>query len=339
MKATSAKPYSFTQLISSLSKTTNLDSSWEIGLSEQCGALFKQNSRASNREHGAFIPPARMVRDLLTSPASSAGDLIAKSVLKVSEAVRPITILETAGIARLEINGENVVLPRFVAAATGWIAENGTYPALSNTTVTSVDGSPRMAAARLAYSRRLRLQAQDQDIENVVLGEVGRAVAQLIEKGCIAGSGSSFEPLGLLNLPAKLSQSFAAATPTNAELAQMLEKLGDADVDINKVVYLLHPSTAADLMTALVNANGGETVLSYNDGYRINGRPVFISTAVTEDKVLAIEPSFSKIVYFGAAQIIIDPYTGSISGETVINVLNAMDFVCTYQASVCVGSA
>ncbi len=196
MKAATAKPYSFTQLISSLSKTTNLDSSWEMGLSEQCGALFKQNSRASNREHGAFIPPARMVRDLLIRPANSAGDLIAKSVLKVSESVRPITILENAGIPRLEVTGENVVLPRFVGAATGWIAENGQYPSLSNTTVTSVDGSPRMAAARLAYSRRLRLQAQDQDIENVVLSEVGRAVAQLIEKGCISGSGSSSEPLG-----------------------------------------------------------------------------------------------------------------------------------------------
>ena len=339
MKATSAKPYSFSKLISSLSKTTNLDSSWEMGLSEQCGALFNQNSRASNREHGAFIPPARMVRDLLTSPANTAGDLIAKSVLKVSESVRPITILETAGISRLEVTGENVVLPRFVGAATGWIAENGQYPSLSNTTITSVDGTPRMAAARLAYSRRLRLQAQDQDIEGVVLSEVGRSVAQLIEKGCISGSGSSAEPLGLLNLPAKLSQSFAAATPTNAELAQMLEKLGDADVDVNKVVYLLHPSAAADLMQSLVSANGGETVLTYNNGYRINGRPVFISTAVTEDKVIAIDPSFSRIVYFGAAQIVVDPYTGSISGETVINVLNAMDFVCTYQASICVGSA
>lgn len=337
MKTTSAKPYSFSQLISSLSKTTNLDSSWEMGLSDQCGALFNQNSRASNREHGAFIPPARMVRDLLTSPANSAGDLIAKSVLKVSESVRPITILENAGISRLEVNGENIVLPRFVGAATGWISENGQYPSLSNTTVTSVDGSPRMAAARLAYSRRLQLLGQD--IEGVVLSEVGRAVAQLIEKGCISGSGTSSEPLGLLNLPSKLSQSFAAGTPTNAELAQMLEKLGDADVDINKVVYLLHPSTAADLMQSLVSTNGGETVLSYNNGYRINGRPVFISTAVTEDKVLALEPSFSRIVYFGAAQIIVDPYTGSISGETVINVLNAMDFVCTYQASICVGSA
>ena len=181
--------------------------------------------------------------------------------------------------------------------------------------------------------------AQDQDIEGVVMSEVGRAVAQLIEKGCISGSGTSSEPLGLLNLPSKLSQSFATATPTNTELAQMLEKLGDADVDVNKVVYLLHPSAAADLMTALVSANGGETVLSYNDGYRINGRPVFISTAVTEDKVLAIEPSFSRIVYFGAAQIIIDPYTGSISGETVMNVLNAVDFVCLYQQSICVCSA
>ena len=336
--STSPKPYSFSQLITSLLKQQmSREATWELGLSERCGKLFQQNLRVSKREHGAFIPPERMVRDLLSSPASSGGDLIATSVLKVSESVRPITILETAGVTRLEVIGENITLPRFVGAAAGWIAENGQYPSLSNTTITSVDGTPRMAAARLAYSRRLQLLGQD--IEGVVLSEVGRAVAALIEKGCIAGSGTGSEPLGLLNLPAKLSQSFAAATPTNAELALMLEKLGDADVDVNKVVYLLHPSTAADLMQSLVSANGSDTVLSFNDGYRINGRPVFISTAVTEDKVIAIDPSFSRIVYFGAAQVIVDPYTGALSGETVVNVLNAVDFVCLYQQSICVGSA
>jgi hypothetical protein len=60
---------------------------------------------------------------------------------------------------------------------------------------------------------------------------------------------------------------------------------------------------------------------------------------VTEDKVIAMDPSFSRIVYFGAAQVVVDPYTGAINGETTVNVLNAMDFVTTYQASVCVGSA
>lgn len=333
------RPYSFTKLINSLSSTTELDNttSWERGLGERCGKLFNQALNRSHREQGCFIPPARMVRDLLSTPASSGGDLIATSVMKVAESVRPLTILESAGVQRLEVSGDNLTMPRFAEAAAGWIGEGESYPTLATTTV-SLDATPRMAAARLKYSRRLRVLAED--VESIVLQEVGRAVSSLIEAGCITGTGTNKEPLGLLSLPGRLNQSFAATTPTSAELAQMLEKLGDAKVDLNKVVFLMHPSTAADLMQTEVASTSGQLVLTYAEGaYRIHGRPVFISTNVTEDKVIAIDPSFSRIVYFGAAQVVVDPYSGALNGETTINVLNAVDFVTTYQASVCVGSA
>jgi HK97 family phage major capsid protein len=337
--ATPPRPYSFTKLINSLSSASEIDNttSWERGLGERCGKLFNQTLNRSQREQGCFIPPARMVRDLLTTPASAGGDLIATSVMKVAESVRPLTILESAGVQRLEVSGDNLTMPRFAEAAAGWIGEGESYPALATTTV-SLDATPRMAAARLKYSRRLRVLAED--VESIVLQEVGRAVSSLIEAGCMTGSGTNKEPLGLLNLPGRLSQTFASATPSSAELAQMLEKLGDAKVDLNKVAFLMHPSTAADLMQTEVSANSGQLVLAYSNGaYRIHGRPVFISTTVTEDKVVAMDPSFSRLVYFGAAQIVTDPYSGALNGETTINVLNAVDFVTTYQSSVCVGSA
>lgn len=337
--AATPRPYSFSKLINSLSSTSDLDgnTSWERGLGERCAKLFNQTTTRTQREQACFIPPARMVRDLLTTPASSGGDLITTSVLQVAESVRPQTILETAGVARLEVSGDNLTLPRFAEAAAGWIGEGESYPSLSTTT-TSLDATPRMAAARLKYSRRLRVLAAD--AEGVVLQEVGRAVSALVEQGCITGSGTNKQPLGLMNLPDRLSQTFAGTTPTSAELAQMLEKLGDAKVDLNKVVFLLHPSTAADLMQTEVTSTSGQLVLAYANGaYRIHGRPVFISTNVTEDKVVAMDPSFSRIVYFGAAQVVVDPYSGALNGETTVNVLNAVDFITTYQSSVCVGSA
>ena len=333
------RPYSFSKLINSLSSTTDIDgsTSWERGLGERCGKLFNQTLSRSQREQGCFIPPARMVRDLLSTPASSGGDLVATSVLAVSESVRPQTVLEAAGVQRLEVSGDNLTLPRFAEAAAGWIGEGDSYPSLTTTT-TSLDATPRLAAARLKYSRRLRVLAAD--AEGVVLQEVGHAVAALIEQGAITGTGTSKQPLGLLNLPGRLSQSFAAPTPTSAELAQMLQKLGDANVDINKVVFLLHPSTAADLMQTEVSSTSGQLVLTHADGaYRIHGRPVFISTNVPEGRVIALDPSFSRIVFFNAAQLLIDPFSGVLNGETTISVLNAVDFVCLHEASVCAGSA
>ena len=135
------------------------------------------------------------------------------------------------------------------------------------------------------------------------------AVAALIEKGAIQGTGSSNQPLGLLNLPDALSQTFAAATPTSDELASMLEKLGDAKADLSKVVFLMHPSTAADLMKTRVDASSGALVLN---GFEIHGLPVFVSSNVTEDKVIAMDPSYSRIVYFAAPQVVVDPFRGHL---------------------------
>ena len=337
--ASKARPYSFSALINSLSSQTSRDdtSGWERGLGERCGRMYGQTLHRSEREQGCFVPPATVVRDLLSSPASAAGDLIATSILQVSESVRPTTILELAGVQRLETTGENLSLPRFTEASAAFVAEGGTFPSLTTTT-TSIDATPRLASARIAFSRRLKVLVPD--AEAAVLAEVGRAVAALIERGCIDGTGTNAEPLGLLNLPARLTQSFASATPTSAELAQTLEKLGDAKADLSRVVFLLHPSMAADLMQAEVSATSGQLVLRFYEGaYRIHGRPVYISTNVTEDKVIALDPTFSRIIYFGASQVVVDPYTGALNGETRLNVLNGMDFVCTHQPSVCVGSA
>ena len=238
--ASKARPYSFSALINSLSSQTSRDdtSGWERGLGERCGRMYGQQLLRSEREQGCFVPPATMVRDLLTSPASAAGDLIATSVLAVSESVRPQTILEAAGVQRLEVSGDNLSLPRFVEAAAAFIGEGASYPPLATTT-TSIDATPRLASARIAFSRRLKVLVPD--AEAAVLAEVGRAVAALIERGCIDGTGTNAEPLGLLNLPGKLTQAFASATPTSAELALMLEKLGDAKADLSKVCYLMHP--------------------------------------------------------------------------------------------------
>ena len=327
------RPFSFNALLGSLSsQVPDKRATWERNLSLQAEKFYQQHGIQKQQENAAFIPTRQMVRDLLVGTASSGGDLVATSVLKVADSVRPVTVLERAGVERIETSGENLTIPRFAKADAGWIAEGADYPALT-TTSTSVDASPKLASARLSFSRRLKVLVPD--VEGSVLQEVGRAVAGLIEKGAIQGTGSNSQPLGLLNLPDALSQTFASATPTSDELASMLEKLG-ADVDLSKVVFLMHPSTAADLMKARVDASSGALVLR---DLKIHGLPVFISSNVTEDKVIAMDPSYSRLVYFGAPQVVVDPFRGAVSGVTHVQVLNAMDFVCTHQSSVVVGSA
>ena len=335
---TKKRGYEFNRLLGCLSsQSPDRSASWERSLSEQAANYYDQHTLQKQHEHAALIPTRQMVRDLLTGTASSGGDLVATSVLKVADSVRPLTVLERAGVERIETGGENLTIPRFAKADAGWIAEGADYTALT-TTSTSVDASPKLASARLSFSRRLKVLVPD--AEGSVLQEVGRAVAGLIEKGAIQGTGSNSQPLGLLNLPGALSKTFAAATPTSSELVDMLELVADADVDPYKLVWLLHPSMAANLRRSEISSGSGELILNFiGDTFRLHGVPVLMTTNVPEDKVLLLDPSYSRLVYFGSAQVVVDPFRGAVSGVTHVQVLNAMDFVCTHQSSVVVGSA
>ena len=75
------------------------------------------------------------------------------------------------------------------------------------------------------------------------------------------------------------------------------------------------------------------------DTFRLHGVPVLMTTNVPEDKVLLLDPSYSRLIFFGSAQLLADPFRGAVSGVTHVQVLNAIDYVCTNQSSVVVGSA
>ena len=195
-----------------------------------------------------------------------------------------------------------------------------------------------MAAARIAVSRRLLVMASE--LESALLSEVSAAVAALLESGFIAGSGSSNQPLGLLNTPGTGSQSFAGAIPTFSELVGMVELAGDADADLGRCVFMVHPSTLANLLKAQVSANSGETVVTYSEGlHRIAGFPVYASRHVTEGKALFLDPSVLRCVYWSNPQIIIDRTSNgkSISGAAELIVFNLADLAVLYPAHVVVG--
>ena len=297
------RPYRLGKLLASLGSINpeNNEAVWERSLGEQAAKFYGQHViQAGELENSAFIPTRSMIRDLLSGTASAGGDLVATSLEAAAASVRPVTVLEKAGVERIETGGENLTIPRFAEADAGWISENAAYTALTTTT-TSVE---------------------------------------LIKKGAIQGTGTSNQPLGLLNLPNKLTKTFTSATPTSSELVDMLELVADADVDPYKMVWLLHPSMAANLRRSEISSGSGELILNFiGNSFRLHGVPVLMTTNIPEGKVLLFDPSYTRLVYFGAPQLVVDPFRGGISGTTQVQVLNAMDLAVTHESSVCVGSA
>jgi len=215
--ATKQRPYQFGRLIASIIPGRESDAFYEKGLSEAIQRRFGHPAWAGT---GFCLPPRAAARDLLTTPASGAGDLIGESIAAVALSVRPTLVMEQAGMRVIETSGEFFHLPRWTTSAAGWVAENASVPSLG-TQVTTIDLQPHIAGSRLAFSRRLSVLAEG--VEQQVLAEVSRAVSSLIEKAVIQGTGSSNQPLGILNLPDKKTKMFSAATPSFAELSDMVE--------------------------------------------------------------------------------------------------------------------
>jgi len=180
------------------------------------------------------------------------------------------------------------------------------------------------------------------ELESALLAEVSAAVADVVEGGFIASNGSLNEPLGLLYTTGAGSQAFAGAIPTYGELMSMVELAGDADADLGRCVFLLHPSTLANLLKAQIDADGGEVVVNYADGvHRIGGFPVYATRHCTEGKALFLDPSVVRTVYWSAPQVIADRTSAgkSLSGAMELVIFNLTDLAVLHPGSVVVGSA
>jgi HK97 family phage major capsid protein len=319
----------------------------EVGVFERgVGELLAQRAPLIRARGGVPLPTRALARDLMAGTATAGGNIVGVGLLPVAQAARPQLVLEQLGaqVLELEAVGE-ATLPRWSGAlGTGvWIAENAPAPSFSPLGVASAQLSAKQAAARIAYSRRLAAGVSDRGaFEAALLREVRRAVAQVVEAGLLAGTGSSGQPLGLLNTPGRQTKTFGGAVPSQAELADMLELLAGADADLNSSGWLLHPADAAALLKTLISANGGETVLQAigSREWLLLGLPVAMSRNVPEGSVLLADWARLEVAYFGPPVLLVDPFSGgkSMTGATELHVANFVDCAMSEPDCLVVGS-
>jgi len=310
--------------------------SYEAGLSKLAADKY-----GAPELRGEALPHSRLVRDLGLATATGGGNLAATELAAVAAAVRPLLVLDQLGAERLEISGaSDTALPRFDGGVGGWIAEGEAASSMS-ATVQTASATAHCAAARLGLSRRVRNGTRP-DTEAAILAEISRAVTNTIEQGFIQGTGSSNQPIGLVNIAGIGTKTFAGSVPTWPEMMDMVELLGDADGDITRSTWLVHPSMTAALLKLLIDFDGGELAVTYSEGrHRIAGIPLAISSNVPATTIILADFTTVQQVFFGAPQIIDDRFSAgkSISGASEIVVMNYCDVVVRDPGLIVVGSA
>jgi hypothetical protein len=289
---------------------------------------------------GVYLPTRQFCRSLGINTGNTGGDLVGGNLQRVADAARPPLLLEQIGAVRLEVSETGAVsLPIWNAGAgSGWVAEDAPAAQLQST-VRSVEASGRMAAARLAVSRRLQLQADA--VEGAVLRELRAAVTDTIEGGFLNGSGAESQPLGLLSTPGSASVAWGAAVPTYGELLDMLAAFAGADGDLDNAALLMHPTTLTAAMEAEISAGSGTTAISWIDGaYRFAGVRCYPTRNLPAGKALLFDPATIRTVYWGAPQLVVDRVSNgkSLSGAADLIVFNLCDVAALHPAQIVVGS-
>jgi HK97 family phage major capsid protein len=184
--------------------------------------------------------------------------------------------LADAGITLLAGLEGPVAFPSQVGAATAtWVAENpGSNVGESNLTLGQVALAPKSLQASTSYSRQLLAQSVI-DVDALVRDDLARVMALALDLAGIAGTGSSNQPLGIVNQSGIGSVALGAngLTPVYNNLVDLETQVAIANADQWEMSYLVHPTTRGTFKKAVALGNTiGAPVWSKADAAFIQAR-------------------------------------------------------------------
>lgn len=289
------------------------------------------------------LPTRQFVRDLGVADATTGGDLVFGRMIDVAAAARPQNALDLAGTPRLELVGNGpVAFTRWVKESSlgGWISEGGQAGA-PDLTVKQVNASPKSSYASIRVSRRL-LQQSAIDVEQSLLQELSAAVRATFEAGFFTGTGSSSQPLGLLNIPGATvnTNPWAGATPTRAEMVTQVENYTTNHGRLDRAAWFASSNLIARLLVQEAASGTGIFNLTI-EGARptILGIRVYISEEMPDDQLLLLDPTLLRMVFWGAPAALVDRMTYDTTGDVVLFLYNDSDLIATFPEQVCISKA
>jgi hypothetical protein len=288
------------------------------------------------------LPDSRLVRALTSTGATSEAELTAASLAEVAQAVRPATVLEQLGVPRREIGGAATVEFPIVDAFTagGWQGELVAGAEVAPT-FKSASASPKEARAFIQYSRRIRLLAAGGDGEKDILTMLSEAAEATLEAGFLKGAGNQNQPAGLF-VQAKGARTFAGATPTRAELVNMVTDFTAEQGRLDRAAWVMTSAMAVALMNTEAPATSGRFLLEVdaNGIPRVLGLRVGISNHSLAGKILLFDPQHVRLIFWGPAYAMADKYGAlGLSGGTKLILSNICDVVALQPAQMIVGGA
>ncbi len=248
------------------------------------------------------------------------------------DVLRNASSVMQAGATMLTGLKGNVAIPKKTAASTaGWISTEGGASSESEPTFGQVTMTPRTLGAFTDITGYMMMQSSP-DIEALIRNDLTTGIALAIDDGALEGSGSSGQPTGIKNTSGvNKPTSFAAATPTFAEVVALETAVAEDNALLGNLSYILPASMYGALKTAVKVA--GQAQFIVEPGGSINGYRAIVSNQVTSGDLYFGNFSDLLIGMYGGLDITVDPYTSSNTGTVRIVALQTVDVAVRHAVS------
>ena len=220
------------------------------------------------------------------------------------------------------------------AVTSAWLAEGATAT-VSKAAFSQAVLTPHRNATFAAFSKDL-LRQTSLDVEAILWNRILDSHAALIEAACIAGSGSSNQPTGILST----SGIGAVAIGTNggpitwAKVVELETLVNSKNANRGKLGYLTNAKVIGDLKTIERASNTARFLLD-GDFSHINGYPIEWTNLVPSNLTKGTASQVCSAMIFGnfedlfighwgGVDIVVDPYTLAANGDVRI-ILNSWD--------------
>ena len=307
--------------------------------------------RNGRRTQGFFVPDqVWQKRDYVKGTATAGGNLVATDHLAANfiEALRDRLAVAELGATLLPGLIGDVSIPKRTGSATAyWFGgDNADSITESTGTVGTVTMSPKPLGAYSKFSYLMRLQSTP-GIEQLIRDDFVALLANAVDAAAINGSGSSHQPLGILNTAGigSVAGGTNGLAVTMDHLLDLKKEVTIDNADAPTAGYLTNAKVEA-AVSKLKDGNGQYLLSPYGTELgrsQIAGRRFEVSNNVPSNLTKGSGTDLSAVIYgnfadlliglYGTLEILVDPFTDIAKGTTGVRALQTIDIAVHHAES------
>ena len=346
------KHYDITRAIRSLMRDVNVDAGFELEIDNEIGRRNKNIIvPAGLRVPYAALAGARTLGVSDAQGIDGSGAALVSTDHRPDLFISPLeakTILAKSGALILDGLVGDISIPKSGSVEAYWVAAENQPADDAEAEFTSVKGSPHTLGAKCDLTRKLVLQSSP-DARDIITNLIISAVSRGVDKAGLAGTGTSGQPLGLLNTEGvNVITGITKGAPTKKNIEDFISALDDENVDADKLRFLCPAAVKGCLGSTLDYTpikNADEEIVAAASAARYlyekglcDDIPLTFSNLCPAKKLILGDWSEMMICGWGdALSLTVDPYSLSTSGGVRVVVLKDVDILIRHPEAFAVG--